>query len=429
MSAATDSVHVPGRAGHAQTALGALALVLAVAFVSHRTLARLNVPGSPAAPQWGLVDFRDAVYYPAVAVLDGVNPYDAPRYVATYRVGNIFPLYAPFTPYIHVPLAWLPFETAELVYCGLVAALAVVFARMCLLFAGLAPQPAYVCFLAAALLVSRPGHLNFVLGQMGLQSAILCLTALHYARHRPNLAGICLALATYKPTFGVPLALLMLLRRDDRAVAVGAVLGASLVVLAAALLMATCGGWSQFWQALPGNMQALESDPLASPLLGWMRIDALAGVARLSGREPTTLATGLATTIVLTVGALAVGRLGARSEGAGADSLSSAIICLTVTTVIYHLLYDLILLSGPIVAVLAGRRREWRSLGAKGRAALAALMLVPFGNLLLTNAGIARLQRGSVAWTAVTCAGSVALVTALVWCCVMAWRRPAAGNA
>ena len=40
-------------------------------------------------------DFRDAVYYPVVALTDGVNPYDPARYYLSYPVGQEFPLYSP----------------------------------------------------------------------------------------------------------------------------------------------------------------------------------------------------------------------------------------------------------------------------------------------------------------------------------------------
>ncbi len=405
-----------------QSVAGVLALTLAVALVGQRTLARLNVPGQIVVTQWGLVDFRDAVYYPARAVLEGVNPYDTREYRLTYPVGNIFPVYAPFTPYLYVPLALLPYQAAELVYAALAVALTLVLSRQCLSYAGLSPHFGSVCLFAALILVSRPGYLNFVLGQMGLQSAILSLAALHHARTRPLLAGVCLALACYKPTFGAPLALLMLLRRDFRAVVVGVVLGGALCAAGATTLAVTTGGWRQLWDVLPANVQALENDPLASPLLGWMRIDALAGVARLMGREPADGMATLVSVAVLGAAAWALCRLGNSSKAVGADGLSTAIIALSVVTAVYHLFYDALLLAGPVTAILAGRRSEWRPLSRLTRLALAGLILVPFCNLLLTNAGVARLARGSLSWTAVTGVNSVALVAALVWCCLLSAR-------
>ena len=88
----------------------ALGLFLcAVVVVGRRTIDRFVVPDEPAAAAWGFIDFRDAVYYPVVAFLDGTNPYDPTAYRATYPVGNIFPVYTPVTLLVHLPFGMLPF--------------------------------------------------------------------------------------------------------------------------------------------------------------------------------------------------------------------------------------------------------------------------------------------------------------------------------
>ncbi len=46
-------------------------------------------------------DFRDAVYYPVVAFVDGVNPYDPGSYYRAYPVGQEFPLYSPIHLVVH----------------------------------------------------------------------------------------------------------------------------------------------------------------------------------------------------------------------------------------------------------------------------------------------------------------------------------------
>lgn len=402
---------------------GTLAFGGALALVAQRTLDKLNQPGQPRFGEWGLVDFRDAIYFPALAVTDGVNPYDTPRYTAAYPVDNIFPVYAPFTPYLHVPLSLLSFERAELAYCALVAIGTLLLAGLCLHYCGGPVAWGALSGLAAAMLMSRAGHLNFALGQMAVQSALLSLTALHFARTRPKLAGGCLALAMYKPTFGLPLAALMFCRRDFRAVALGILGAAALTLAATALMMATTGGWQQFWDALPGNVAALQNDPLASPLLGWMRIDAEAGLARLTGAVPSRAASLTLSGVIFVAAAVSVWRLSGTTAGVGADSLSAAIICLATSTVVYHLMYDLLWLFGPIVAVLAGRRGEWRALGQLRPRLLAGLMLVPMVNVFLTNGVMARLERGSLAWTFATSVNSIALLAALAWCCWLALRQ------
>ena len=49
-------------------------------------------------------DFRDAIFYPVVALRDGVNPYNADSYFVHYPVGQEFPLYTPIHLLLHAPL-------------------------------------------------------------------------------------------------------------------------------------------------------------------------------------------------------------------------------------------------------------------------------------------------------------------------------------
>ena len=50
-----------------QTVAAGLALATVLGVLAHRAVTRVNLPGRPTADRWVLQDFRDAVYYPAVA--------------------------------------------------------------------------------------------------------------------------------------------------------------------------------------------------------------------------------------------------------------------------------------------------------------------------------------------------------------------------
>src|SRR5438105_5517732 len=82
-----------------------------VGFLASRTVAHLHdLENAEDASRWGLGDFRDVIYFPTRAVLDGVNPYDsAPtddptRYRGRYPVGNVFPIYSPLLFVLDGPL-------------------------------------------------------------------------------------------------------------------------------------------------------------------------------------------------------------------------------------------------------------------------------------------------------------------------------------
>src|SRR5258707_3349695 len=97
--------------------------------MSHKVL----IPGEPklseARGTEGMGDYRDAVYYPIRAVLDGVNPYNCetkqprpdgqPRYLQDprYPVLNIFPLFSPLILLVFSPFGLIAdFQSSMWVY-------------------------------------------------------------------------------------------------------------------------------------------------------------------------------------------------------------------------------------------------------------------------------------------------------------------------
>src|SRR5262249_26430170 len=71
----------------ARTLAAAGALLVVLGILVHRAVPRINVPGKIDPARWVLQDFRDAVYYPVVAFLDGRNPYDQTAQAEAYPVG------------------------------------------------------------------------------------------------------------------------------------------------------------------------------------------------------------------------------------------------------------------------------------------------------------------------------------------------------
>src|SRR5262249_57464168 len=96
--------------------------------------------------------------------------------------------------------------------------------------------------LTAVLLLSRPGQMNLLLGQVSAQVAIGAYVALRWARTRPVLASLALALSTLKPTYGVPLAALMLFGRGDVATVVGGAAASLVLCLVAVVPLAVAAG-------------------------------------------------------------------------------------------------------------------------------------------------------------------------------------------
>src|SRR4029450_11224921 len=116
---------------HLRTVAAGLALAAVVGLLTLRAMSLVNHPGRPDATRWVLQDFRDAVYYPVVALLHGGNPYDQDAQARRYPVGQSFPLYLPATLVAHLPFGLLPpaeaawgYFATTLLLTGALAALA-----------------------------------------------------------------------------------------------------------------------------------------------------------------------------------------------------------------------------------------------------------------------------------------------------------------
>src|SRR5205814_595034 len=118
----------------AKDALGVAALLAAAALVGWHCSARMIRPEAPQdSAHTAAADFRDVMYYPARAVLAGVNPYDGSAnnphsYANRFPAGNNFPLYSPLIFVPALPLAVLPLETSVVIWWLFTVGLTVVLA-------------------------------------------------------------------------------------------------------------------------------------------------------------------------------------------------------------------------------------------------------------------------------------------------------------
>jgi len=396
---------------HLALLLASLGFACVVGLVTYRAATRFVIPDHPDAVHWVMQDFRDATYFPVRSFLDGNNPYDAAAQASAYPVGQTFPPYSPLTLLLHAPLGLLPLGAAALGYFALNLVLTLGFAALVLRLTG-STSPAATLVLAALLLLSRPGQWNLMLGQPTLLIVIGVYLALFWAHQRPWLAGLGLALSSLKPTFAVPLALLMLARGEVRAVWVGSVAAGIAAAAGAVGPVLAAGGLVPFVGGLPANYAAVANDPSAHALLSIYRVDVIALAARLLGRGPR-----LAEELALSLTILAVGAFAMRSSRGASEpayTLSSMVACLTLAAGTYHLAYDLLLLTLPAVALWRGGKvapwatRPWR------RQLFLALFAVLGFNYAATQAGTNHLVPNGRLWTVVTSLNSTAVLALFI---------------
>ncbi|HVM96211.1 MAG TPA: glycosyltransferase 87 family protein [Candidatus Acidoferrales bacterium] len=356
-----------------------------------------------------LRDFRDGIYYAVVALLHGDNPYDTPHYLQTYPVEQGYSPYAPGFLSLHFPFGLLPFETAQnayfIVLCGLGLGLGLIAWR----YATREVNLAAALFLATALLLSRPGSWNVGLGQYALQFSIGAALALCIEPQRYRLAGLGCAITLLKPTYGVPLSLLLLSSGRVRIWLVGVAVAVLLSLPPGIAVLKAAGGFIPLLNSLHASFANFSSDTTAGAATGPERVDVIGLVGFGLGYEPSA-----ALEVVLTLGVLACGSLCfhriVKAAGGQVSPLALVVGCLTILVCTYHQTYDLVLLLVPVTAwahtLISDDRRRASSV------ALLLLLLFPMVNYLSPQAVQASLGIRGLASSVLTRANALALTMA-----------------
>lgn len=323
-----------------------------------------------------LTDFRDAVYYPARALLDGVNPYDVDSYYRSFPVGQEFPLYTPIHLLVHSPLVLVSLGTARRVYFGINVLLMLGLAWSTLRLAGHRATVARVFGLGTLLLLSDPGKFELRTGQPTLLIVLGVYLALASGRDHPWSGALGLVLAFIKPTFGIPLVVLMLCRRQTRAAIAGSVAAGALSVLGAIPLVDAAGGVGRFVDSLTTDLD-VTSRATQSRLGTPIRIDAANTLARLTGLRPAETVATVFGVGLLALGAWVAWRLHRAAPSGDRGTLPVTLACLTLLLAVYHVPYDLLLLTWPIVLLARHHPADAAAWPRYGRGTVLALLLVP----------------------------------------------------
>lgn len=163
---------------------------------------------------------------------------------------------APYSPVFLLairPLAWMSAGWAQLVWVGITFAA----------FAWAARSVLRQRDLVAILLLSPLMALNAIYGQTGFLTAALMIGAVSLSPTRPILAGLCMALLSFKPQLGLLMPVMLLARRDWITLIATTLWLLMLMVLTSAIL-----GWSIWWEWIltltgHGELIALNRDHMA----------------------------------------------------------------------------------------------------------------------------------------------------------------------
>ena len=353
-----------------------------------RTVEHLHVLGSEQdADRWGMIDFRDVIYFPTRAVIDGVNPYDsgpttdAARYRGRYPVGNVFPVYSPLLIALDAPLQVFPYHVAMGLYGIFNAALLVLVAHTVLRASNVSGGIAATLFLATLMLLSRPGQSNFYYGQLALPMVLCAMVATEWSKSRPWLAVLALVLLSIKPTFGAPLLILLLAQRRFNPVLWGGAIGGGIAAVGFLLIFSLCHSGKPPLETIKENLSHTESDPGFNARLTGIRLDAVAVAERLTPPSQTAMMKTVVPLSILAISAIVVWMLSRRELDGAGGWIATPLIMVTTLLCVFHAAYDGLLLTLPIVALAIGKQVPRDGYVQIIRWLLVSLMLVPAVNL------------------------------------------------
>jgi len=403
--------------------LMAVLLVVLLALTAYRISRNYSEPASEF--NWtsrGFSDFHNGTYFPGRAFVSGRSPYST-EVAKEIGVARAAPPYSPVVFMIHAPFALQPLEVSRVLFFfynfAVIAGLAFCILRMSL-------QPfRWFDFLAITnlLLVSRPGHITMFTGYFTAQIVLGCIVALHFSKTRPAISGWGLVLASIKPNFLIPLALLMVFRRDFKALIFG---GVFCVITAGAGLawLSYHNGFEQVIADVRGGQESLHVDPTEMPINTWTRVDIVGMYAKVVDWVPGDGVYLLTMLVCVSVVGFFLWRISKTETNVGATGVSATIVILTTLLSIYHHAYDCLLLAVPAISLLFFGHETVKEVSPKFRWIVGSLVSVPAVNYLSTKSimDAASLEPLSIGWQAVTMINGVSMLIALIILVVAALR-------
>lgn len=363
--------------------------------------------------QVGMFDFHNGVYQPALGLRNGVIPYSK-ELPQRFQVTRPTPAYSPFIVALHIPLTFLPLQAAEVVYFAAILGMMLAVAWLVLREADREAARYLVVPLLTFMVFSRGGHSTLITGYFTMELVLGVVVAFRYADSRPWLSALGVLFASGKPTYAIPLGIVMLARGNYRALFMGIVL-AVVGALVPLLFLAEQHGWEKIIEAVQTGQEDHLDDTTEFPINTWTRIDIAAIVCKWLGANPRELVLLVAMLPLIAWPAMQLRRLQRDGDRSGATTPSGAVCVLAMLTSLYHHAYDALTVVGPVVGLMIGRHAGYRNFGVFARIALAALLSAPLWNYTSSETFIDRLPELTMAKEIFSSTNTLCLVVGMVW--------------
>ncbi len=404
-----------------------LFLIVVISWINARILRNYHQVGPLDGVNYGYCDFHNGIYWPAVAIKDKVSPYGQ-EYSEKYPVDRATPFYLPSTFLLHAPFGWIDLKTGEAIYFALMIGLVYALALVTLGANGIRYSVGWCAAVMILVFTSRSGYGTLFSGYFTFELAVATVMALHWG-NRPGWGGAMFAVAASKPTYAIPLTVMMVARGHWRAVLVGialAALGSTIVYF----WLLPDKSWSFLLEDIRFGQSQHMADRTEMPEFSWTRVDVFAVIAKWLQVNPSEGVQVIVFLMACTVPAFFVWRLRKHPESENVASLSGTISLLTMNALLYRHYYDLVVLIVPLVALAVEQRQVRRKFPTWIRMAIAGLLLAALFNYGSTLSFFGRfgIEQGSIEYLLLTSANGIALFVALILALIAAQQRISGGR-
>ena len=336
-----------------------LACAIVVTATAYRSITQYHIAtnGKVDRANQGLFDFHNGIYYPALGLTAGYDPY-GPQFAAEFPVTRQIPPYSPLALVLHWPLGWMPLRWAEITYylitLGFLVAIGILAVNA---LPNVKERTTWMLLAVLVVLASRSGHTTLFTAYFTGELVVGSLLALRYAESRPVMSGLGIALASIKPNFGIPLILLMGARGNWRAVLLGVAFSVIGALLGVAVLLQHVD-LATLISDVKSSDTAHVTDDYELPVNTWTRVDILAVVAKWTRTNPGAPVALAVMMLLLIVPCVALARLRKLGDKSGDQSYSGVLMLAVGTAALYHHAYDAMLLIPSAFSLVLDS--QWR---------------------------------------------------------------------
>lgn len=427
MNESSDNPQIAWLSHRWVVALLLVGLLAGVVATGYRICSQYSMPSGEF--DWtnrGHSDFHNGVYFPSLAFREGVNPYSQ-AVADRYLIPRSSPVYSPVVFIWHLPFSFPGLYEADVLFFLCNTAMLGLLAWMGIRMSNQRFRWGIWLVLFAILVYSRPGHVTLFTGYFTVELVIGSIVALHFAATRPFVSGAGMLLASGKPTYILPLILMMLCRRNYRAVVTGLVLCVAGGLIGLGWL-ASFSAPAEVIAGISEGHSALHQDATEDPVNTWTRLDLVGAVSKVMNWKPGDLVYFASMFGILAVPGWVVFKTSATERNVGATGLTATIVCLTMLVSIYHHAYDSLLIVVPWIGITFFRSIDQAEVSESIRRVIAVLLAFPLANYLSTRAFLQTtgLDPQGWRWELITSANGVCLSIALVllcWCALKHLNR------